>query len=185
LQALPVDLLRRERRPAHHVGQQIHPEREAVFHHQHVRRREIAARAGAERAADRIDGLGDFLRAAAGRALIEQLRHERGDAALSRRIVGGAGAHQQSHAHLGLFVAHHDDHLHAVGQRAQLVGRKIHRAGWQRRRREFRRPVRDLTGDGGRQGHDERKRRVERDRFHSRAPVLGRIVSTIRFSGVK
>ena len=95
------------------------PSVEAVLHHHHVREAQVAARAGAQRAADEVDGVGHLLRRRASSVPWSSSDATSCDeAVLARRIRGAARAHQQTHAHLRLLVVHHDHHLHAVGQRA-------------------------------------------------------------------
>ena len=95
---LPLELLLVKRRTPDDVGQQVEPEGEAVFHHQHVGDRQVAAGAGAEHAADGVDGIGDLCGAARAGALIEQRRSQRRHALLARRVLRSAGPHEQAQA---------------------------------------------------------------------------------------
>ena len=68
-------------------------------------------------------------RAARGGALIEQRRGQHRQALLALRVLGRAGADQHAGAHHRLLVLADQHHLQAVGQRADLVGRELHRLG--------------------------------------------------------
>ena len=136
-------------------------------------------------AADRIDGVRDFERAAGVRPLIQQRTHERRRPALARRIVGRARPHDEPHRHFRLLVMHHDDHLHAVGQGPKLVGRKRDGSRGQRPRWILGRPRRgDLRRATRHQEGDQRENCSEERASHQRLP-FGRIFSTRRLSGVK
>ena len=62
------------------VRHQVEPDVQAVLHHDGLDEAEVGAGAGAERAADRIDRVGDLLGRPRRRALIEQRRRQRRDA---------------------------------------------------------------------------------------------------------
>ena len=111
---------------------------------------QVGARAGAERAADRVDRVGDLLGVLRRRALIEQRGRERRDARLVCRILRAAGADEQPQADRRLLVMRHRDHLQAVRQRPDLVRRKLDLARRQRPRRPLGRPVRAPAPDAGR-----------------------------------
>ncbi len=142
LLALPLDLLRRERRPPHDVGHQLQRQRQAVLHHDRVDVGEVGAGAGAENAADEIDRVGDLFGGAIARALIEERRRQHRQPHLAFRILRRAGAHDHAHADRRLFVMADQHDLQAVGQLADLVGRKLHRLRRQRPRRPLAGPVR-------------------------------------------
>ena len=76
LVALPLDLVRRERRAPRHVGEQIEGEVEAVLHHEDVDEPEVAGRARVQGAADAVDGTGYLLGRARRRPLVEELPDE-------------------------------------------------------------------------------------------------------------
>jgi hypothetical protein len=69
---LPVDLIRRERRIAHDVVDQVHADGERILHHHRVDIRQIRPRARPHRSADRVDLIGDLLGTARRRPLVEQ-----------------------------------------------------------------------------------------------------------------
>ena len=75
-------------------------------------------------AADRVNLIGNLLRAPGRGALIEQVRDEQRHAALLVRIVRAAGPHEQAHRHRRLLVMQHGDDLHPVGQRADVMRRE-------------------------------------------------------------
>ncbi len=95
---LAIELLLVKRRAPDDIGQQVEAEGEAVFHHQHVGDRQVAAGAGAERAADGVDGVGNLGGAARAGALVEQRRGQSRHALLARRILRAAGPDQQTQA---------------------------------------------------------------------------------------
>ena len=114
---LPFDLVRGERRIPHDIGEQARGQLEAVLHDGDIRRstgrRPVP---DVELAADRVDRLGDLLRRARGRPLVEQRRRQGRDAALRGRILRGAGPHDQAQADRRLLVVHYDHHRQPVGQ---------------------------------------------------------------------
>ncbi len=163
---LALDLLRRERRVAREVRRPDRaPSVEAVLHHHGVDERQIAARAGADRAADRVDrGRRSVSASCVRRALIEQRRGERRDARLVRRILRAAGADDQPQADRRLLVVRDGDDLQAVGERPHLVGRELDVPRRQRPRRTLGRPVGDLRGGSRREPRDGEERRRQRRR---------------------
>ena len=150
LAAVALDLGRVVGRPARDVGQQVEGEVEVVLQHQDVDEAQVAPGAHGEAAADVVDGRGQLLRAAAGRALVEQLGGHGGDAGQLVRVVRRAGADQQADVHDGLLVRAHHHHLQAVVEPLELVLREVHLGREQRRRRGLGRPVGDLRRRGGR-----------------------------------
>ena len=82
LLALALDLFLRERRMLRHVRDQIQAEAQAVLHHDRLDVAQVRAGAGAHRAADRVDGIGDLLGATAsscpGRAASPRARRRPG-----------------------------------------------------------------------------------------------------------
>ena len=60
---LPFDFLRRERRIAGNIRHQVHRQVEGVLHHDGADRGEVVAGSGPEDAADRVDLIGNLLRA--------------------------------------------------------------------------------------------------------------------------
>ncbi len=186
LLALALDLFGREGRPADDLGEHVHADVEAVFHHENGRRRHVAARPGVERAANRVDGIRNLAGAARGRALVQQRRDERGGAALARRIVAAAGADEQPHRDFGLLVVHHHDHLHAVRQRPELVRRESSPASTAGAAGGFSdgQLVTCAPADRAQARGERKDRSEERASQHQRMP-FGRIFSTSRLSGVK
>ena len=153
LLALTIELFGAERRPPDDVGEQLEAEGEAVFHHQDVGHRQVAARAGVEPAADGVDGIGNLRRVAGPGALVQQRRRQGAHALLAGRILGAAGADQQAQRDHRLLVMLHDDDLQAVGQRLDLVGRKVDLARRQRARRTLDGPVGHLRAGHRRHEH--------------------------------
>ena len=152
---LPFDLLGRERRVAREVRHHVEAERDAVLHHHRVDEREIAAGAGADQTADRIDRGRDLLGIPRRRALVEERRDERRDTRLVGRVLRAAGTDDQPQADRRLLVVRHRDDLQAVGERPHLIRRKLHVAGRQRPWRRLRRPIRDLRACACRVGDNE------------------------------
>ena len=197
LRGLPLDLLWREGRPQHHVGHQVERGAQAIAHAHGVDEAQVGASARGEQPAHEVDLFGDLPGRARGRALIEQGGGEHRQALFALGILRCAGAHQHARAHHRLFVLAHEHHLQAVGQRADLVGRELHRLGRQRPRRSFRGPPQAVGHAlSGREAHarhhhahggDERRlHQVKHSTAHGRVPAaLGRTCMTRRDSGVK
>ena len=141
---LPLDLLRRERRIARHIGHQIHADLKRVLHDNRVHEREIGPGAGAKVTTNEINLIGDLLGTPSCGSLIQKRCGEVGHAPLSLRILRCPCPHQQADADGGLLVMQDDHHLHAVGQGADLVGRKRGVMRGKRTRRRFGRPVASL-----------------------------------------
>ena len=80
------------------VGQQLHPDLERILHDDDVDEGEVLARARAEIATDEVDLIGDVLRAARQRPLVEERGGEVRHAALALGILRRAGAHEQPDA---------------------------------------------------------------------------------------
>jgi len=211
---LPLDLLGRKGGVLHEVRHQVQRKVQAVLHDDRLDVAQVRPGAGAHGPADRVDRVGDLFGRPRGRALVEQRRRERGHAGTVVGILRGAGAHEKPQADRGLLVMRHRDHLEPVRERLERVGRELHLARLDRPRRPLRRPVALLRGHRhrGRQGHrDERSEdrisrrlvhrsgasrgggsaggakadaKAEKAERHFAAP-FGRIVITVRFSGVK
>ena len=141
LLALQLDLLGCKRRVLGDVGHHVQPHVEAVLHDDRLHEGEFSAGARAEHAADRIDAVLNLLGGLRRRALIEQRRGQRRHARLVRRILRAAGADHQPDADGRLLVMRHRDHLEAVAERLQRIGRELDVARRQRPRRPLRRPV--------------------------------------------
>ena len=168
LVALPLDLGWREGGPARHVGEQVEREVEAVLHDDDVDEPEIARDADGQPPADVVDGAGDLLGGAGGRALVEELPDERGDPRLAGRVGHRAGAQDHPHVDRRLLVMADVDHLEAVVERPDLVVRKDDVARQERRRRILARPVHPLRVRLRRDREDEADRRQRRQRRQRR-----------------
>ena len=164
---LAIEFLLVKRRTPDDVGQQVEAKREAVFHHEHVGDRQVAAGTGAEGAANRVDGIGDLCGASRAGALIEQRGGQRGHALLARRVLRSASPDEQAQGDHGLLVVLHDDDLQPVLERRDLVRGKGDLARLQRPRWHLAGPVRYLRGGDGRQESEQRAQRdVEARRPH-------------------
>ncbi len=168
LLALALDLGRRERRVSGGVGDHVQPELEAVGHDEDVDEGQVRARAGAENAADRVDGVRDFGGAPARRALVEERARECRDPRLAGRVVRRSGSDEQPQVDRGLLVVHHHHHPQTVVEGPDLVGRERRLVPRQRGRRALPRPVHRLLG--------QRRRRDRRQAEEQEpAPCNGRI----------
>ena len=125
LLALPLDLLRRERGLRARSDTRSSPKARLSFITTALMKvRSLPAPVPSAPPIESI-GVGDLLGVLRRRALIEQRRDERRDARLVRRVLRAAGADDQPQADRRLLVVRDRDDLQAVGQRPDLVGRKL------------------------------------------------------------
>ena len=183
LLALPFHFLRRERGTPDDVGQELESKRQPVFHDDRVGVRQIRARAGAENAPLEVDRVGNLLRGARARPLIEELRGQHRETELALRVHRRAGTHDHPHADRRLLVVADDDHLQAVRQRVDLVGREVDRARGERPRRPFARPRARLRHESADEG-DQQAREHEGMRLHCALP-FGITCRTTRCAATK
>ena len=175
---LAVDFFLRERGVLRDVGDEVQADVEAVLHHDAVDEAQIDARAGTERAADRIDRRRNLLRVLARRALIEEGRRERRDAGPVLRILRAPRPQDQAKADRRLFMMRDRNHLEPVRERLERVRRKLDGVRRERPRGTLGRPVfllrrrrqRQQQGEKQHDPHAARDRR--RHRLRSRSEVL-------------
>jgi len=90
---LTCKLRRIERRVGENIGQNVERERHVGLEHARIERGGLHAGRRVEIAADRLDLLGDLLRAAPRRALERHVFEQMGNAVLVGQFVAAAGAH--------------------------------------------------------------------------------------------
>ena len=139
LPAPALELVLRKGRMEDDVREQVEPEVELVRGDPQVDVARLGAGVGVEVAAHEVDGLGDLLRRAGGRALGEQPGRGVGEPGLALRLVGLAGVEQHAQRDERLLMLLDDHQLQAVGQRLLLEGGEADLLGRSRRRRRGRR----------------------------------------------